>query len=196
MKKFDYSINPETGIHRCPVWRIAGYSLNDAATVLYLYMMSYVSYYLIGFVGVVTILASSFASFMRIFDGFTGPIIGLIVDKLDGRFGKNRPFMVIGNIILCASSFVLFHVTHHLPESWRLPFFILVALIYYIGYTFQGAVTVSAQTCLTNDPKQRPLYGMFLNLFNVLFVLSFIVYTSSVLVPKYYFRMKNSEIIP
>ena len=62
MKKFDYSIDPATGIHRCPAWRIAGYALNDTATILYLYLMSYVSYYLVGFVGAATILASSFSA--------------------------------------------------------------------------------------------------------------------------------------
>lgn len=185
MKKFDYSINPETGIHRCPIWRLGGLALNDTATILYLYLMSYVYYYLIGFVGAVTILASSFSAIMRVWDGVTDPLIGLIVDKTDGKFGKNRPFMVLGNVILCVASFILFHVTHHLPEFWRLPFFVVVALIYYIGYTFQGVVTKSAQTCMTNDPKQRPVYGMFLNIFNVLFVLLFMVYTTAIVTPKY-----------
>lgn len=185
MKKFDYSIDPKTGIHRSPIWRIAGYSLNDTATNLYLLMMTYVSYYLIGFVGAATILATSFSAIMRVWDGVTDPLIGLLVDKTDGKFGKNRPFMVIGNVLLCAASFVLYHVTNLLPEFLRLPFFFVVALIYYIGYTFQGVATRSAQTCVTNDPMQRPKFGMFLNIFNTLFGLLFIVYVSGVLVPKY-----------
>lgn len=185
MKKFNYSIDPITGIHRAPVWRIAGYALNDTATILYLYLMSYVSYYLVGFVGVATILASSFTAIMRVWDGVTDPIIGFIVDKTETRFGKNRPFMILGNLILCFTSYILFHVTQNLPTVLRLPFFVLIALLYYIGYTFQCVVTKSAQTCMTNDPKQRPLYGMFLNIFNVLFVLMFTVYASNVVVPKY-----------
>ena len=185
MKKFDYSIDPTTGIHRAPVYRIAGYALNDTATVLYLYLMSYVSYYLVGFVGVATILASSFTAIMRVWDGVTDPIIGFIIDKTETRFGKNRPFMILGNIILCLTSFLLFHVTALLPMGLRLVFFVFIALLYYIGYTFQCVVTKSAQTCMTNDPKQRPLYGMFLNIFNVLFVLLFMIYSSNIVVPKY-----------
>lgn len=185
MKKFDYSIDPKTGIHRCPLWRIAGYALNDAATILYLMMMSYVSYYLIGFVGVATILASSFTAIMRVWDGVTDPIIGIVLDKTDGRFGKNRPFMVIGNLILCVTGYILFHVTHLLPDAFRFPFFIVIAVLYYIGYTCQCVVTKSAQTCMTNDPAQRSRYGMFLNIFNTIFGLVFTVYLSGVLVPKY-----------
>lgn len=148
-------------------------------------MMSYVSYYLIGFAGAATIFASSFSAVMRVWDGVMDPLIGLILDKTDGRFGKNRPFMLIGNLILCAASYILFHVTDRLPEAVKIPFFVAVALLYYIGYTCQGVVTKSAQTCMTNDPAQRPKFGMFLNIFNTLFGLLFTVYLSGVLVPKY-----------
>ena len=93
----DYETN---GIHRVPLWRIAGFALNNTATNLYLMFMNYVSFYLLGFVGVGMVMASSFTMAMRIWDGVTDPFIGYMVDKTNGKFGKNRPFMVIGNITL------------------------------------------------------------------------------------------------
>ena len=36
----------ENGIHRVPLWRIAGFALNNSATNLYLFFMGYVAYYL------------------------------------------------------------------------------------------------------------------------------------------------------
>lgn len=44
----DYEHN---GIHRVPLWRIAGYALNNTATNVYLMMMNYATYYLMGWVG-------------------------------------------------------------------------------------------------------------------------------------------------
>ena len=167
-------INPkylgENGIHRVPLWRIGGFALNNTATNFYLFMMSYVSYYLIGFVGVATVLASSFSTIMRLWDGVTDPFVGMLVDKTDGRFGKNRPFMVFGNIILAITSWVLFHVTHLLPDNWvlRFAFFTVVSAVYYLGYTAQCVVTKSAQAALTNDPKQRPLFAIFDSIYNSL----------------------------
>lgn len=150
----DYETN---GIHRVPLWRIAGFALNNTATNLYLMFMNYVSFYLLGFVGVGMVMASSFTMAMRIWDGVTDPFIGYMVDKTNGKFGKNRPFMVIGNIILAASSFIMFHFTHKLPEGpARFIFFVAFCCIYYLGYTCQCVVTKSAQSCMTNDPKQRP----------------------------------------
>lgn len=161
------------GIHRVPLWRIGGFALNNTATNLYLVLMGYVSIYLGGFVGMATILASSFSTIMRLWDGVTDPFIGFLVDKTTTKFGKNRPFMVIGNVILLITSFIMFHVTHLLGGAdtdlsanpgtalLRSVFFIIVSMLYYIGYTFQCVVTKSAQSCLTNDPKQRPLFAVF-----------------------------------
>lgn len=158
----------ENGIHRVPLWRIAGFALNNTATNLYMMLMGYVSFYLMGFVGVGMVVASSFSMFMRIWDGVTDPFIGYMVDKTNGRFGKNRPFIVIGNIILCVTSFILFHFTHKLPENTavRFGFFIVLSAVYYVGYTFQCVVTKSAQSCMTNDPKQRPMFASFDGVFN------------------------------
>ena len=178
-------INPkylgENGIHRVPLWRIGGYALNNTATNLYMFLMNYVSYYLMGWVGVGMVLASSFSMCMRLWNGVTDPIVGFLVDSTDGKFGKNRPFMVIGNIILCVCSWILFHVTHKLPEgNIRLIFFIIVSAVYYIGYTCQCVVTKSAQSCITNDPKQRPLFAAFDGVYNTLLFAGAAVVTSNI----------------
>lgn len=186
MKELSSKYYGKNGIHRVPLWRVAGFALNNTATNLYMFLMNMVAYYLTGFVGVAVVTASSFAMFMRIWDGVTDPFIGYVVDKTNGKFGKNRPFMVIGNVILLLTSFILFHVTHKLPDNSiiRFAFFIVVAAIYYVGYTFQCVVTKSAQPCLTNDPKQRPLFSIFDAAYNVLLFVGFQMY-SAVLVGKY-----------
>lgn len=172
----------ENGIHRVPLWRIGGYALNNTATNLYLFMMNYVAYYLVGFVGVATVVATSFSMYMRIWDGVTDPFVGYIVDKTNSRFGKNRPFMVIGNIILAVTSFIMFHVTHLLPENpaIRFAFFIVVGAIYYVGYTFQCVVTKSAQTCMTNDPKQRPMFAAFDAVYNTFLFMGIAILSANI----------------
>ena len=174
------------GIHRVPLWRIYGYVLNNTATNLYLFMMGFIAYFITGWVGLGVVLAGSFSMIMRIWDGVTDPFIGYIVDKTDGKFGKNRPFMIIGNIILALASFLMFFVTPSLPEGApRIFFFILINAVYYIGYTFQCVVTKSAQSCVTNDPKQRPLFAVFDAINNMILFTGGQVLMSSYLVPKY-----------
>ncbi len=174
----------ENGVHRVPLWRIAGFALNNTSTNLYMFLMNYVAYYLAGWVGVSTVMAGSFSMMMRIWDGVTDPLVGMLVDKMDGKFGKNRPFMVVGNLILFVSSFILFHVTHTLPENVRFIFFVVVSAVYYLGYTAQCVVTKSAQSCLTNDPKQRPLFSVFDGTYNT-FLFAFLAVVAANLAEKY-----------
>lgn len=155
------------GIHGVPMWRMAGFALNNTSTNLYMFFMGYISFYLVGWIGLGTVFASSFATIMRVWDGVTDPFIGYLVDRTNGKFGKNRPFMVIGNVILAITSFIMFFIAYKLPAgAIRVVFFFIVAALFYIGYTFQCVVTKSAQSCITNDPKQRPWFAVFDATFN------------------------------
>ncbi|MBP3805647.1 MAG: MFS transporter [Oribacterium sp.] len=170
----------QTGaIHRAKVWQLFGFSLNNIATNLYLWEMTFISYFLTGFVGVGVVVASSLVTSMRIWDGITDPFIGFIVDKTNGRFGKNRPFIVLGQIVMAITSAVMYFVTPTLPEAHRFIAFILIYAVYIVGYTLQCVVTKSAQTCLTNDPKQRPMLAVFTGIGSVVTfsVLPYLSYT-------------------
>ena len=62
------------GIHFAPAWRIIGFSGVNLAVNLYMGLTMYISYYLNGFVGMAVVLASSFSTIMRLWDGITDPI--------------------------------------------------------------------------------------------------------------------------
>lgn len=178
------------GIHRAKLWEIGFYALNNTSTNLYMMMVGYISYYLIGIVGVGVVFAGSFVTFMRVWDGVTDPFVGMMVDKTNTKFGKNRPFIVIGNAILFSMTWLMFHFVPTLGQGARLPIFIVIYLIYILGYTAQCVVTKSAQTCLTNDPKQRPIFAMFDSVYNLIaLTVIFPIYVSNTLMPKFTLNM-------
>ena len=114
--------------------------------------------------GIATVFASFMVTGMRVFDAITDPIIGALMDKTNGKFGKFRPFMVIGSIIMAASVICLYILTPFVPAGmkWlRYVLFIGLYAVWVIGYTCQTSVTRAAQAVLTNDPKQRPLFTVF-----------------------------------
>lgn len=179
----------EGGIHGVPLGRIALFTLNNTATNLYLFMFGYVFYLLTGVIGVGVAVVGTFTLAMRMWDGVTDPFIGYVLDRTSTRFGKNRPFMLIGNLILLASSAVLYWVIPQIQGEkaalLRFPLFVAVSAIYYIGYTFQCVVTKSAQTCLTNDPKQRPYFAVFDAIYNIILFTGGTFFVSNVLAPKH-----------
>lgn len=171
--------------HTAKLWQIILFSLNNSATNVYNFAIGFVSYYATGIAGLSVVVVSMILTSMRVFDGITDPIIGYIIDKLESKFGKFRPMIIIGNIIMAGSILIMYNVTHLLPESFQFFFFIAIYAIYIIGYTMQTAVTRSGQTVLTNHPKQRPLFSVFDGVFTMIVYIGGQVFVASYLIAKH-----------
>ena len=154
-----------SGLNRAKTYQLVLFPLNNGATnVYYVLVLSYIATFGSKVLALSMIFASVMVTGMRLFDAITDPIIGALMDRTNGRFGKFRPFMVIGNLIMAASILVLYCLTPLIPASsmgLRYAAFVALYAVWVIGYTFQTSCTRSGQTVLTNDPKQRPLFTIF-----------------------------------
>ena len=159
------SQEPNTTLNRAKPYQLVLFPLNNGATnVYYVLILTYIATFGNTVLGIATVFASFMVTGMRVFDAVTDPIIGALMDKTNGKFGKFRPFMVIGSIIMAVSVICLYVFTPFVPASmmWlRYALFIGLYAVWVIGYTFQTSVTRAAQAVLTNDPKQRPLFTIF-----------------------------------
>lgn len=171
--------------NKAKVWQIAFFALNNTATNLYLFAFMFVSFYAVGIAGLLVTVVSTLLTLMRAWDGVTDPLIGFIIDKTESKFGKFRPYILLGNVILAVFAVLIFKTTHLMPEGIRLIYFLVLYLIYIIGYSFQTTVTRAAQTALTNDPKQRPLFSLFDALYNTALFTGGQFYIASVMVPRH-----------
>ena len=155
----------DSNLNRAKLYQLALFPMNNGATnVYYVLILSYIATFGNKVLGLALVFASVMVTALRVFDAITDPIIGALMDKTNGRFGKFRPFMVIGNGIMSVSVILLYVVTPMIPEtSMTLRYVAFVGLyaVWVIGYTFQTSVTRSAQAVLTNDPNQRPLFTIF-----------------------------------
>lgn len=152
-------------LNRAKSYQLVLFPMNNGATnVYYILTMNFIAYYANGVLGLALMFATTMVTAMRLFDAVTDPIIGALIDRTSTKFGKFRPFMILGNVIMIASSLLLYFGTRVVSDDmmWlRYTCFVLFYALYVIGYTFQTACTRSGQTCLTNDPKQRPLFTVF-----------------------------------
>ena len=154
----------KTNMNRAKFYQLALFPMNNGATnVYFVLILSYVATFgenILGLVG----FASIMVTMMRLFDAVTDPIIGALMDKTNTRFGKFRPFMVIGNAIMAVSVIALYVFTPMIPAAMKWARYVAFTVLYavwVIGYTFQTSVTRAAQPVLTDDPKQRPLFTVF-----------------------------------
>ena len=169
--------------HRAKTWQIGLFSLNSTADGLYYMTMLYIAYFSSGVLGLGVAMVSTLIMSMNILDGLIDPVVGWFIDRTNGRFGKFRPFMILGNAVM-ALSLLLMYLCQYAGAA-RIPLFILAYIIHIFGYTSQFCITRAAQSALTNDPKQRPVFSAFDMVTNVILYVCVSVMVSNYLVVKH-----------
>lgn len=166
-------------------WQIACFPLNNTATNCFMFLMSYVTYLAVGGIGAGMIFVTSMMTWMRIFDAVTDPVIGVLIDRMQTRYGKFRPVIILGYMIMAISLLCMYFLAVGVGEGLKLPIFVVSYFFYIIGYTLQTACTKAGQTCITNDPMQRPMFTRYDAIYSLLLFSLGSLYISGYLQPKY-----------
>ena len=110
--------NQNKTVNRARLYQLALFPFNNGATNIYFFLiMNYIAYYANGVLGLLLMFATTMVTVMRVFDAITDPIIGVLIDKTQGKFGKFRPYMVVGNLIMAVAALLLFFATRWIPEN-------------------------------------------------------------------------------
>ena len=153
---------------------IALFAFNNAATNCYMILLNIASYYTFGNAGMIMSILLNIITAMRILDGITDPFIGTLIDKTETKWGKYRPFMLVGQFIMLISVIILYTLINRISiKVLAYLAFIIVYAIYVLGYTCQTATTKAGQTILTHDPKIRPLMAFFDTIYSTILFTSF-----------------------
>lgn len=166
-------------------WQLALFPLNNTATNCFMFLMSYVTYLAVGGIGAGMIFVSSMMTWMRIFDAVTDPVIGVIIDRMKTKYGKFRPIIIVGYLIMVVSLGCMYFLAVGVGERLKIPIFVCSYFFYIIGYTLQTACTKAGQTCITNDPVQRPLFTRYDAIYTLVLFSLGSVYISGYLQPKH-----------
>ena len=155
----------DSALNRAKKYQLVLFPFNNGATnVYYVLLMNYIAYYANGVLGLVLAFATTMVTVTRALDAFIDPVVGMLIDRTETKFGKFRPFMVLGNAVMIVSSLLLFYGTRLIPEDATAVKYVAYTVFYIllmVGYSIQTSCTRSGQTCLTNDPKQRPTFTLF-----------------------------------
>ncbi len=91
----------------------------------------------------------------RIWDGFTDPYFGNLSDNYRSKWGRRRPFMVVGGV-LCGLSFpLMWFMSRDWETSMQMAFFIVMGLIYYTALTVYTVPYFSIVAEMTPDTHER-----------------------------------------
>jgi len=110
--------------------------------------------YLISAIGIAPALAGSLVFVAKIYDGVTDPLMGIISDRTNSRWGRRRPYLLLGGVLAAISVVGLFsvHLVHSVPtEIWVLTMLLLAAT----AYTIFNVPYMSMPAEMVQDPYER-----------------------------------------
>ena len=96
---------------------------------------------------------------VRLFDAVTDPVIGYASDRTRTRFGRRRPYLVLGSVLLAIAMFLLFN-----PPATSTPHTVWFGVSMYLLFLFWTAVVVPFESLgpeITYDYNERTsLFGL------------------------------------
>ena len=168
---------------RAKLWQIilvACNALNGMAIYTLIGQASYAAS--IGF-GISTLLVGGLLTFTRIFDAITDPLLAFLYDRVNTKWGKIRPLMLLGWLIQSLGIMTMF--SWAASKGFGVGMFVVSYMIYVIGYTIVNMTAQTIGPLITNDPSQRPTVGVWNTVFNYIVPMAFTIILNTVLLPKY-----------
>jgi GPH family glycoside/pentoside/hexuronide:cation symporter len=107
----------------------------------------------------------------RIVDAFTDPIMGVISDKYSSRWGRRRPFIFIGAIMMAITYVMIWMVPRTLGEGAMFSWLVISSILFFLAYTVFSVPVTSLTYELTPDYRERTrimaFWGFFFNAGNL-----------------------------
>ena len=175
------------GVYRhASVLEILFGTANSGNGICFYMLMMYASYIATEGYGIAVATMGIIATACRLFDGVTDPIVGAMFDRFQPKKGKIRIFLILGWIIEACCAFALYSwCASKLSGVTGLVVFVLIYIIYFIGYTINNIAGGVVTMVITNDPVQRPMMNLVSTCYSYITPMILTTVVSFSILPKY-----------
>lgn len=123
--------------------------------MVYMLSASYISIYFLDVMGVSAAAVAVILMIARVFDAFNDPIMGVLVAKTKTRFGKFRPWLLIGTITNAVVLFLMFSIPPQLDGPGLIAYAAVTYILWGMTYTMMDIPYWSMIPAFTSSGKDR-----------------------------------------
>lgn len=123
--------------------------------MVYMLSASYVLYYYQDLLGVNAVAMGMILLIARIFDAFNDPVMGVIVAKTKTKWGKFRPWLLIGTVINAVVLYAMFAAPPSLDGQGLVAYAAVVYILWGVTYTMMDIPFWSMIPAFTDGGKER-----------------------------------------
>lgn len=132
-----------------------GYSLGDgSANLVFQMMMMFQLFFYTDVFGIKATAAGMILLIARVFDAFVDPVVGIISDRTNTRWGKYRPW-ILWTAVPFAVFFVLAFTTPNIGERAKIFYAGITYILLMTIYSFNNTPYSSLGGVMTSDIKER-----------------------------------------
>ncbi|MBS2210310.1 MFS transporter [Carboxylicivirga mesophila] len=100
-------------------------------------------------------LAGLLAALPRLVDALTDPIMGYLSDNTKSRWGRRRPYILLGSVIAGVAYMIMWQLNPDNSELYNFFYFLIVSLFFYLGYTIFATPLIGLGYEMTADYNER-----------------------------------------
>ena len=105
--------------------------------------------------GMNPILAGLLGALPRLMDALTDPIMGFISDNTKSKWGRRKPYILLGSVITGISFMVMWQLNPENSQTYNFFYFLGVSFFFYIGYTIFATPLIGLGYEMTPDYNER-----------------------------------------
>ena len=120
-------------------------------------------FFLVTAYGMDPFLAGLLGGLPRIFDALTDPIMGFVSDNTKSKWGRRRPYILVGAVLSGILFALLFQMSEDNSVMFNFWYFLLMSLLFLVGNTMFATPLVGLGYEMTSDYNERTRLMAFAN---------------------------------
>ena len=144
-----------SNLHKVSFGEKVGYSFGDgSANLVFQMMMMFQMFFYTDVFGIKATAAGMILLFARVFDAFVDPLVGILADRTNTRWGKYRPW-ILWTALPFAVFFVLAFLTPDYSERGKIIYAGITYTLLMSIYSFNNTPYSSLGGVMTGDIRER-----------------------------------------